>query len=165
MTVIGHPSCASAVACRRGESRGKLAHLGTETPSRPTLALSASFFVLLAWSSAASPQDVSLTLPTIVFVASAASDQASTVYGFHTPPLVRGASTLTFVEADPLYAWTNRHSGPYVVASTGVDLLTVLFARRLSRQHPRLAVIGLYTLSALRLTAAAQNLHRVASLR
>jgi hypothetical protein len=95
----------------------------------------------------------------------AADDQASTVYGFHTPPLVRGASTLTFVEADPLYAWTNRHSGPYVVASTGVDLLTALFARRLGRQHPRLAVVGLYTLSALRFTAAAQNLHRVASLR
>jgi hypothetical protein len=78
-------------------------------------------FVLLAGSSAASAQDVSLTLPTIVFVVSAASDQATTVYGFHTPPLVRGPSTLTFVEADPLYAWTNRHSGSYVAVSTGVD--------------------------------------------
>jgi hypothetical protein len=50
ITVIGHlPSCARAVSCRRGESRGKLAHLGTETPSRTTLALSAILFVLFAW--------------------------------------------------------------------------------------------------------------------
>jgi hypothetical protein len=72
---------------------------------------------------------------------------------------------LSFVEADPLYAWTSRHTGPYVAVSTGVDVLTALIARSLGRQHLRLAGFGLYTLSALRLTAAIQNLHRAASLR
>jgi hypothetical protein len=140
--------------------------LETAPQSMPKLSgLLAVLVVLFAWSPRASAQETSLRLPTIVFIASAASDQASTVYGFHTPPLVRGASTLTFEEADPLYAWTSRHSGPYVAASTAVDLMTILVARRLGRQHPRLAVVGLYTLSALRFTAAVQNLHRAASLR
>jgi hypothetical protein len=92
MTVIGHlPPVARVVPCRHGELRRKLAHLAIEPPSRVRLDLPI-LFVLFVWSSAASAQDVSLTLPTIVFVASAASDQASTVYGFHTPPVVRGAS-------------------------------------------------------------------------
>ena len=139
---------------------GRLRLLLVHHPIALVLAL-----VVFAWSAAISAQDVSLTLPTIVFVASAAGDQASTVYGFHTPPVVRGTSTLTFVEADPLYAWTSRHSGRYVAVSTGVDVLTAMLVRRLGRQHPRLAGVGLYTLSALRLTAAIQNLHRAASLR
>src|SRR5580704_19796728 len=129
----------------------------------PLWRLPAIFGAVCAWSAATSAQAVSLTLPTAAF--SPASDQASTVYGFHTPPVVRGASTLTLVEADPPYAWTSRHSGRYVAVSTGVDALTAMFVRRLGRQHPRLAGVGLYTLSALRLTAAIQNLHRAASLR
>jgi hypothetical protein len=144
--------------------RGQPSRDSTESMAKLSR-LPAIVFVVFAWSGETSAQDASLTLPTIVFFASASSDQASTVYGFHTPPVVLGASTLTFVEADPLYAWTSRHSGRYVAVSTGVDVLTALFARRLGRQHPRLAGVGLYTLSALRLTAAIQNLHRAASLR
>ena len=90
-----------------------------------------------------------LTFPTVAFTAGALSDAASTVYALNANPRAR--------EADPLYAWAGHNPPVLVAVAAGVDVLTVLLARRVGRTHPKIAAASLYIAAGFRMVTAAQN--------
>jgi hypothetical protein len=93
----------------------------------------------------------SLKLPTTVFLASAAVDWSSTAYCLHTHP--------TCYETNPLINWAApAGDGVMLSVSVATDVATAYAVHRfVGRNHPKVARVTLYALSALRVYAAAQN--------
>jgi hypothetical protein len=110
---------------------------------------------LIAIPAAAQDQDRTLlNTATWMFAASAASDQASTVYVAHHEP-----AGYVFAEADPLYSrWTNNLP-MLCAASTGVDVASTLAIRHfLGQKHPRIASALLFGMASVRFGTAWHNI-------
>jgi hypothetical protein len=91
----------------------------------------------------------SLKLPTTVFLASAAVDWSSTAaceaHGCH--------------ETNPLINWIEP-PGAMIAVGAAADVATLYVIHRFwGKRHPKLMRVGLYAVSALRVSIAARNFH------
>jgi hypothetical protein len=105
--------------------------------------------LLISVSTVAADDPPSLRRAITVYAFAAAADKATTVYGLHV--------CATCVESNPLYSWSGNDATTIAV-STAVDIASIwAWQRFVGRKYPRLATIGLYGWSGVRVGLAVHN--------
>jgi hypothetical protein len=93
----------------------------------------------------------SLKLPTILYTGVVTADIVTTRWSQTDPTVHEGGKFSS-------YAFLDGHPNALMATMVGVDTATVLLVRKMGKNHPKLATITFYSLTALRTTAVINNI-------